>query len=96
MRQVTINAVLNGWAVVVGCQTLVYRDKAELLADLSDYMDNPQVKEKAIIEKAVNRRLMAPNAGPFSTGRDTAYAEPDYAAAERGSREPTAAAMPGL
>jgi len=58
MRTVTVTAVLNGWMVKVGCQTLVYSDQKSLLKDLGEYMANPQAKEKKFISSAVNKRLM--------------------------------------
>jgi hypothetical protein len=59
MRSVTVNAVLNGWTVQCGCQTLVYTDADKLVGDLRDYMNDPKAKEKAMIESAVNKRLMS-------------------------------------
>ena len=58
MRTVTVTAVLNGWMVKVGCQTLVYNDQKSLLKDLGEYMANPLAKEKKFISSAVNKRLM--------------------------------------
>ena len=58
MRSVTVNAVLNGWMVQVGCQTLVYTDPDKLTGDLRDYLRDPKAKETAVIESAVNKRLL--------------------------------------
>jgi hypothetical protein len=58
MRSVTVNAVLNGWTVQVGCQTLVYTDPDKLTGDLRDYLRDPKAKEAAVIESAVNKRLL--------------------------------------
>ena len=58
MRTVTVNAVLNGWVVKCGCQTLVYMNPDKLVEDLREYMLNPKLKEAAIIESAVNKRLI--------------------------------------
>ena len=58
MRSVTVNAVLNGWTVQCGCQTLVYTDPDKLVGDLRDYLNDPKAKEKAMIESAVNKRLL--------------------------------------
>ena len=58
MRNVMVNAVLNGWTVQCGCQTLVYTDPDKLVGDLRDYLNDPKAKEKAVIESAVNRRLL--------------------------------------
>jgi len=59
MRDVKITAVLNGWIVKVGCQTLVYNDKKILLHDLGAYMADPKGTEQAFIKNAVNKRLIA-------------------------------------
>jgi len=58
MRSVTVNAVLNGWMVQIGCQTLVYTDPDKLTGDLRDYLRDPKAKEAAVIESAVNKRLL--------------------------------------
>ena len=58
MRSVTVNAVLNGWTVQVGCQTLVYTNPDKLTGDLRDYLRDPKAKEAAVIESAVNKRLL--------------------------------------
>lgn len=58
MRSVTVNAVLNGWTVKCGCQTLVYTDPDKLVGDLRDYLNDPEAKEKAVVESAVNKRLL--------------------------------------
>ena len=58
MRSVTVNAVLNGWTVQCGCQTLVYMDPDKLVGDLRDYLNDPKAKEKEVIESAVNKRLL--------------------------------------
>ncbi len=51
MREVKINAVMNGFIVNVGCQTLVYQDKLTLLLELRNYLENPEQVEKQYIEK---------------------------------------------
>jgi len=66
MREVTVKAVLNGWTVKVGCQTLVYTDIDKLTEDLREYAQNPQAKEKAMIERAVNKRILTE--GPATLG----------------------------
>jgi len=58
MREIKIKAVLNGWTVQVGCQTVVYINQGALLNDLGDYMKNPNAKEKEFIDSAINKRLM--------------------------------------
>lgn len=46
MREVVIRKVLNGFIVQVGCQTVVFQNKTELLVELSNYIDNPAEMEK--------------------------------------------------
>ena len=58
MRDVTIHAVLNGWTATVGCQTLVYTDADKLVGDLKEFLVDPEKKEKAMTESAVNKRLL--------------------------------------
>lgn len=46
-RDITIRKVLNGYIGTVGCQTLVFNSKDEMLRELSRYLDNPkQVTEE--------------------------------------------------
>ena len=46
MRQITINAALNGLIVNVGCQTLVFGTAEEMLRELKGYIENPQMTER--------------------------------------------------
>jgi hypothetical protein len=49
----------------------VYTDPDKLVGDLRDYMNDPKAKEKAVIESAVNKRLLQdvpqPADGPMPT-----------------------------
>lgn len=57
--EIEIRPILNGWLVVVGCQTLAYTDKETMLRDLREWLDKPEETEKRILESAVNyKRLM--------------------------------------
>ena len=51
MRPVTINKVLNGYIVQVGCQTLVFRYMSNLVKELKRYADNPEQVEKEYLAK---------------------------------------------
>ena len=55
MRQIVIQAALNGWICQVGCQTVVFDNKKQMLDSLSDYIDKPEEVEKAFQAKALNR-----------------------------------------
>lgn len=54
-REITITPVLNGWSIRVGCQTVVFEDKAAMLLALSQYYDKPEQTEKEFMERAKNR-----------------------------------------
>ena len=54
-RQITIEPVLNGWLLRVGCQQVVFTDKQTMLNELSNYYDKPEETEKRFIERAANR-----------------------------------------
>ncbi len=53
-RPVTITAVLNGWVVAVGCQTLAYQDTNVLLHELGQYLRDPDGMEAHMLKSAVN------------------------------------------
>lgn len=55
---ISIKPALNGWVARVGCQTLVYVDKQNLLNDLDQYLSDPEAKEKEFVAGAVNKRLL--------------------------------------
>ena len=54
-REITIKPVLNGWLCVVGCQSVVFNSKIELLGELGKYFDAPEETEKRYLRDAVNR-----------------------------------------
>lgn len=56
-RDVLIKAVLNGWIVEVGCQTLVFTDEAVMFAELSRYLDNPAKIENIYLRDSVNAKF---------------------------------------
>ncbi len=58
IREIKINAVLNGWIVNVGCQTLVYRDDEELAKDLLSYLRNHEETERQFTNNSVNSFLL--------------------------------------
>jgi len=55
MRQIVIQPALNGWICQVGCQTVVFDNKKQMLDSLSDYIDKPEEVEKAFQARALNR-----------------------------------------
>lgn len=78
MREIMIAPALNGWIAKVGCQTLVYASKDQMLKDLDEYLSDPHKKEKEFLKTAVNaKHTMGPRvdepvadaAGDAPTGR---------------------------
>lgn len=57
-RKITIEAVLNGYIVKVGCQTVVFNDRNVMVCDLESYLANPQAMEKHYRENALNRAML--------------------------------------
>lgn len=48
-RKIEIVPVLNGYAVFVGCQTVVFNRTEDLIENLQDYLKNPRgIEEKFI------------------------------------------------
>jgi hypothetical protein len=70
-REVRINAVLNGFSVKVGCQTLVFNSIEDLLRALQSYLFNPTETEKTFLSTA---RYDMPGAlGPVSPAPAVAW-----------------------
>lgn len=67
MHQVTINAVLNGWIVKVGCQTLVTTDEDELIKHLGEYLKDPKKKMESFLKTAKNKYLWDSQPQPLPT-----------------------------
>lgn len=53
MHDVSITKVLNGYSVIVGCQTLVFQTQENLLKELKRYLDNPEIVEKEYCQKGI-------------------------------------------
>lgn len=57
IRDIRIEAVLNGFIVAAGCQRLAYTSVDELIADLGSYLREPEATEKRILkDKGINRK----------------------------------------
>jgi hypothetical protein len=56
IRDIAIHAVLNGFVVTVGCQTLVYESRTKLMAELGAYLDDPEGVEQRVVREGVNAR----------------------------------------
>jgi len=55
-RPVTITAVLNGWIVTCGCQTVVCQERNQLVSDLDAYLKDPDATEARFLKSGVNQR----------------------------------------
>lgn len=64
-RPLTINAVLNGWIVTCGCQTVVYQDRNQLVSDLNAYLQDPHATEARFLKTGVNQGLLGGVAPPL-------------------------------
>lgn len=70
IRPISIEAVLGGFIVRVGCQTVVFRTRAELLNHLDSYLQYPEQVEAKFVASAENARHF-PQAGPMEVaGRE--------------------------
>ncbi len=62
IRSIKIEAVLNGFIVYIGCQTLVFDSAAVLADELERYLKNPMEVEKEYLNKSVNAKHTTPEA----------------------------------
>lgn len=46
MRDIQITTVLNGYIVRVGCQTVVFGSLTDMLAEIRNYLNDPEATEK--------------------------------------------------
>jgi len=80
-RPLTIRAVLNGWMVEAGCQTLVFTEREKLVKAFEDYLADPDETEKCWRETAINRQLLAQEDQTFGgtlTANGGLYIDPCY------------------
>lgn len=54
IRDLKISAVLNGYVVTVGCQTVVFNSRPDMLKELDRYLDKPEEREAYYRQHAVN------------------------------------------
>lgn len=64
IRDITIRAVLNGYAVSIGCQTLVFNSPAVLCDELERYLRKPKEVEQEYLEQAINAKHTSPLTAP--------------------------------
>lgn len=58
IHEIKIKAVLNGYIVNVGCQTVVFNDRNMLMCELNHYLQDPAETEKRYREQALNRDIL--------------------------------------
>lgn len=56
IRDIHISAVMNGWLVKIGCQTLVFESTGDLLNELSQYLREPEATEAKYRQYAMNAK----------------------------------------
>ena len=56
IREITIRAVMNGFIVTVGCQTIVFDKIEHLVGALNDYLMDPMRTEKRWLDTAINAK----------------------------------------
>lgn len=66
IRDISIHAVLNGFVVQVGCQTIVFNTAESLASNLTLYLNNPDEFEKEFIHTAINQKHLMPLPPPGS------------------------------
>ena len=92
IREITIVAVLNGWLVRVGCQTVVFTSADELVGALRRYLENPVAIEEQFLKSAVNARWAVGATPPIMGGSNQAtlgaQAQQQLAGGMRGDQQP--------
>ncbi len=61
IRDINIQAVLNGYIVKVGCQTVVFESLDSMLGELKSYCRDPEFVERSYLENAINAKQMFGN-----------------------------------
>ncbi len=65
IRDFTVRAVLNGYVVNIGCQTLVFNNPAALCDEIERYLRNPQAVEKEYLNASLNAKHTSPLNAPM-------------------------------
>lgn len=53
-REITIVPVLNGYILNVGCQRVVFQDRAQMLTEIEVYLKYPEQTEQRYLNNRVN------------------------------------------
>jgi hypothetical protein len=69
IREIKINAALNGFIVNVGCQTVVFNDAKKMCEEILTYVTKPNETEKKYVTKSINVNHVGPQAqlAPYTT-----------------------------
>lgn len=70
IHPVIITAVLNGWSIQVGCQTVVFTDLGTMLKELEQYFRAPCDTVRRYSENAQNKCLLDVPAAPRPVNPD--------------------------
>lgn len=54
-RDIHIIPVLNGYLCKVGCQSVVFQDRTQMVTEIDRYYGDPEAVEKEYVAKAVNK-----------------------------------------
>lgn len=61
-REITIRPVLNGYVCKVGCQTLVFQSRENMINALRDYLERPDAIEEMYRRNSIHKEML--NIGP--------------------------------
>lgn len=70
LYNIKINPVLNGYRVVVGCQTIVFQTLAEMCKCIHEYYQDPEATEQRWRERAINAKYLLPEASTMAADAD--------------------------
>lgn len=60
LRSISIEPVLNGFIINIGCQKVVFNKLDELIVELNDYYLHPDIVEERFLKNAVNKTMDNP------------------------------------
>ncbi len=58
LREITISPVLNGFVCRIGCQSVVFQSRANLIAALDGYFAEHDQYEREFVDRAIHKDLM--------------------------------------
>lgn len=97
MRDIQITTVLNGYIVRVGCQTVVFGSLTDMLAEIRNYLNDPEATEKRYRELPNAKWTFGGVVGPATDVRGEWAPEAERAmTASQANRAPTLTGAGGL